>query len=81
MVVARSPGGVGVQEKTPGPVNALFQPHTSFFVGVPAVVTHHLKGLFGYMLRDGGDELSGCVYPEVLPVPAVGKGRKRSKND
>jgi hypothetical protein len=24
------------------------------------------------MLRDGGDELFGCVYPEVLPVPAVG---------
>jgi hypothetical protein len=30
--------------------------------------------LFGYVLRDGGDELFGRVYPEVLFVPAVRGG-------
>jgi hypothetical protein len=58
--------------KTPRAANDQFQPHTTFLVGVTAVVTHYLKGFFGHMLRDGGDELFGRTYPEVLSVPAVG---------
>jgi len=56
----------------PGTEKALFQPQASLFIGILPIVTHHLKRLFGDMLRDGGDELSGCVYSEVFLVIAVG---------